>query len=184
MKVEVIKMNVNILGKGLIPGLKMLAPVRNVDLDQQQIARILKVKSLKVTLVDSPDMITKNNLAIMFAPKTVSTEKVEKVEEKTPAEKLIEKAEDLGIEVAKEEDEEEAPVAEETIGIASIVADASDEMTLAEGLITEDTTYEVPVSNEEESVEEAPVEETPTEEKTSSGNEFKARKNKKNRHNK
>jgi hypothetical protein len=178
-------MNVNILGKGLIPGLKMLAPVRNVDLDQQQIARILKVKSLKVTLVDSPDMITKNNLAIMFAPKTVSTEKVEKVEEKTPAEKLIEKAEDLGIEVAKEEEKEEAPVAEEATDIASIVADASDEMTLAEGLITEDTTYEAPVSNEdEESVDETPVEETPTEEKTSSSNEFKARKNKKNRHNK
>ena len=173
-------MNVNILGKGLIPGLKMLAPVRNVDLDQQQIARILKVKSLKVTLVDSPDMITKNNLAIMFAPKTVSTEKVEKVEEKSPAEKLIEKAEDLGIEVVKEEEEEEeTPVAEEAIDMASIVADASDEMTLAEGLITEDTAYEVPASNEEEAVDE-----TPTEEKTSSSNEFKARKNKKNRHNK
>ena len=174
-------MNVNILGKGLIPGLKMLAPVRNVDLDQQQIARILKVRSLKVTLVDSPDMITKNNLATIFAPKTVSTEKVEKFEEKTPAEKLIEKAEDLGIEVVKEEEkEEETPVAEEAIDISSIVADASDEMTLAEGLIADDVPYEVPVSNEEEES----VEETPTEEKTSSGNEFKARKNKKNRHNK
>ena len=62
MKVEVIKMNVNILGKGLIPGLKMLAPVRNVDLDQQQIARILKVKSLKVTLVDSCEALNKNCL--------------------------------------------------------------------------------------------------------------------------
>lgn len=175
MKVEVIKMNVNILGKGLIPGLKMLAPVRNVDLDQQQIARILKVKSLKVTLVDSPDMITKNNLATMFAPKPVSTEKVEKVEDKTPAEELIEKAEDLGIEVTKEE----APADEEVTETASISADTADEMSLAEGLITEDTTYEAPVSNEEEAVEE-----TPTEEKTSSDNEIKVKKNKKNRHNK
>lgn len=172
-------MNVNILGKGLIPGLKMLAPVRNVDLDQQQIARILKVKTLKVTLVDSPDMITKNNLAIMFAPKPVSTEKVEKVEEKTPAEKLIEKAEDLGIEVVKVE--EVTPVAEEKVAEAvSLVADASDEMTLAEGLITDDGPYAALVSNEEE----AAVEETPTEEKTSSSNEFKVKKNKKNRHNK
>ena len=110
-------MNVNILGKGLIPGLKMLAPVRNVDLDQQQIARILKVKSLKVTLVDSPDMITKNNLAMMFAPKPASTEKVENVEEKTPAEELIEKAEDLGIEVTEEETE--TPVEEKVADIAS-----------------------------------------------------------------
>jgi hypothetical protein len=177
MKVEVIKMNVNILGKGLIPGLKMLAPVRNVDLDQQQIARILKVKTLKVTLVDSPDMITKNNLAMMFAPKPASTEKVENVEEKTPAEELIEKAEDLGIEVAKEE--EETPVEEKVADIASIAVDTTDEMSLAEGLITEDTTYEAPVFNEEEAAEE-----TPTEENTSSDNEIKVKKNKKNRHNK
>jgi hypothetical protein len=177
MKVEVIKMNVNILGKGLIPGLKMLAPVRNVDLDQQQIARILKVKTLKVTLADSPDMITKNNLAMMFAPKTVSTEKVKKVEEKAPAEELIEKAEDLGIDVVEEETE--TPVAEEVTETATGVADTTDEMSLAEGLITEDTTYEAPVSNEEEAAEE-----TPTEEKTSSDNEIKVKKNKKNRHNK
>lgn len=177
MKVEVIKMNVNILGKGLIPGLKMLAPVRNVDLDQQQIARILKVKSLKVTLVDSPDMITKNNLATIFAPKPASTEKVEKVEEKAPAEELIEKAEDLGIEVTKEEIE--TPADEEVTETSSVAVDTADEMSLAEGLITEDTTYEAPVSNEEEAVEEAP-----TEEKTSSDNEIKVKKNKKNRHNK
>lgn len=177
MKVEVIKMNVNILGKGLIPGLKMLAPVRNVDLDQQQIARILKVKSLKVTLVDSPDIITKNNLATMFAPKPASTEKVEKVEDKSPAEELIEKAEDLGIEVTKEE--EETPVVEEVTETASVAVDTADEMSLAEGLITEDTTYEAPVSNEEEAVEESPAEE-----KTSSDNEIKVKKNKKNRHNK
>lgn len=168
-------MNVNILGKGLIPGLKMLAPVRNVDLDQQQIARILKVKSLKVALVDSPDMITKNNLATMFAPKPVSTEKFEKVEEKTPVEELIEKAEDLGIEVTKEE----APADEELTETSSVAVDTADEMSLAEGLITEDTTYEAHVSNEEEAVEE-----TPTEEKASSDNEIKVKKNKKNRHNK
>ena len=170
-------MNVNILGKGLIPGLKMLAPVRNVDLDQQQIARILKVKTLKVTLADSPDMITKNNLAMMFAPKPVSTEKVKKVEEKAPAEELIEKAEDLGIEVIKEETE--TPADEEVTETATEVADTTDEMSLAEGLITEDTTYEAPVSNEEETAEE-----NPTEEKTSSDNEIKVKKNKKNRHNK
>ena len=162
-------MYVNILGKGLIPGLKMLAPVRNVDLDQQQIARILKVKTLKVTLVDSPDIITKNNLAMMFAPKPASTEKVEKVEEKAPVEELIEKAEDLGIEVTKEEVTE----------TASVAVDTADEMSLAEGLITEDATYEAPVSNEEEAAEE-----TPTEENASSENEIRVKKNKKNRHNK
>lgn len=170
-------MNVNILGKGLIPGLKMLAPVRNVDLDQQQIARILKVKSLKVTLVDSPDMITKNNLAMMFAPKPVSTEKVEKVEEKTPVEELIEKAEDLGIEVAKE-DEEETLVAEEVTETAFTI-DTTNEISLAEGLIADDVPYKDLASNEEESVDETPVEGN-----APSDNEIKVKKNKKNRHNK
>ena len=174
-------MYVNILGKGLIPGLKMLAPVRNVDLDQQQIARILKVKTLKVTLVDSPDMITKNNLAMMFAPKPASTEKVEKAKkakEKTPAEELIEKAEDLGIEVAKEE--EETPVDEEVTETSFAGVDTTDEISLAEGLIADDVPYVAHVSNEEKTVEE----ETPTEEDTSSDNEIKVKKNKKNRHNK
>lgn len=108
-------MNVNILGKGLIPGLRMLAPVKNVDLDQQQIARILKVKSLKVTLADSPDLITKNNLAQVFANngsvKTPADKKEE--EEKAPVEELIEKAEEAGIET-EEIKEEETPVEENT----------------------------------------------------------------------
>lgn len=167
-------MNVNILGKGLIPGLRMLAPVKNVDLDQQQIARILKVKSLKVTLADSPDLITKNNLAQVFANNgSVKTPAAEKEEEKAPVEKLIEKAEEAGIETAE--------ISE---------SDAAD-LTLAEGLI-DDTPVAVGIDlaqNEDAVVEETvgvdaidvadgdddpAEEETPVEENTS-------KKNKKNR---
>lgn len=182
-------MNVNILGKGLIPGLKMLAPVRNVDLDQQQVARILKVKTLKVTLANSPDIITMNNIAQIFAnqgsikvaapikKKDVS----EKVEKKAPVEALIEKAESAGIEteVIKEE---KAPVE------ASV-----DDITLAEGLLDEALEVaETPIApaveeevidesedtTEDESEEE--VEETPT----VTENQNSKKKNKKNRHNK
>jgi hypothetical protein len=183
-------MNVNILGKGLIPGLKMLAPVRNVDLDQQQVARILKVKTLKVTLADSPDIITMNNIAQIFAnqgsikvaaPIKKKTEK--KVEEKTPAEALIEKAESAGIEteVIKEE---ETPVE------ASV-----DDITLAEGLLDEalevaKTAIAPAIEEEEEVVDETEdttedeseeeVEETPA----TTENQNSKKKNKKNRHNK
>ena len=186
-------MNVNILGKGLIPGLKMLAPVRNVDLDQQQVARILKVKTLKVTLADSPDIITMNNIAQIFAnqgsikvaapikKKDAPKKAVKKVEEKAPVEALIEKAESAGIEteVIKEE---EAPVE------ASV-----DDITLAEGLLDEalevaetpiapavddEVVDETEDTTEDESEEE--VDETPT----TTENQNSKKKNKKNRHNK
>ena len=182
-------MNVNILGKGLIPGLKMLAPVRNVDLDQQQVARILKVKTLKVTLADSPDIITMNNIAQIFAnqgsikvaaPIKKKDVPEKKVEEKAPVEALIEKAESAGIEteVIKEE---KAPVE------ASV-----DDITLAEGLldealevaktaipaVEEEVVDETEDTTENESEEE--VEETPT----ATENQNSKKKNKKNRHNK
>ena len=182
-------MNVNILGKGLIPGLKMLAPVRNVDLDQQQVARILKVKTLKVTLADSPDIITMNNIAQIFANqgsvKVVAPikkkEAPKKVEEKAPVEALIEKAESAGIEtevIKEEETPVEAPI---------------DEITLAEGLLDEalevaetpiapavddEVVDETEDTTEDESEEE--VEEVPT----TTENQNSKKKNKKNRHNK
>lgn len=182
-------MNVNILGKGLIPGLKMLAPVRNVDLDQQQVARILKVKTLKVTLADSPDIITMNNIAQIFANQgsvkvaaPIKKKDVpKKAEEKAPVEALIEKAESAGIEteVIKEE---ETPVE------ASV-----DDITLAEGLLDEALEVAktaIPAVEEEEVVDETEdttedeseeeVEETPT----ATENQNSKKKNKKNRHNK
>lgn len=184
-------MNVNILGKGLIPGLRMLAPVRNVDLDQQQIARILKVKTLKVTRTDSPDIITLNNLASAFAPKPVikteEKKKTPKVKDKTPADTLLEKAEEAGIEVVKEATDESSSVDENLIPV-----DSSD-VTLAEGLVTEDevygdsTVYEATVEetsesddNEDDEVDTSSTETVTTTEDTVT----KSKKNKKNRHNK
>ena len=187
-------MNVHILGKGLIPGLKMLAPVRNVDLDQQQVARILKVKTLKVTLADSPDIITMNNIAQIFAnqgsikvaapikKKDAPKKAVKKVEEKAPVEALIEKAESAGIEtevIKEEETPVEAPI---------------DEITLAEGLLDEalevaktaipaaekEVVDETEDTTEDESEEEEEVEETPN----AAENQNSKKKNKKNRHNK
>ena len=182
-------MNVHILGKGLIPGLRILAPVKNVDLDQQQIARILKVRTLKVTLADSPDIITMSNLAQIFANQgsvkvaaPIKKKDVpEKVEEKTPAEALIEKAESAGIEteVIKEEatpveaSVDDISLAEGLLDEALEVAETSIAPTVEEEAIdeSEDTTEE----ESEEEVEEAP---------TTTENQNPKKKNKKNRHNK
>lgn len=175
-------MNVNILGKGLIPGLRMLAPIKNVDLDQQQIARILKVRTLKVTLADSPDLITVNNLAAMFAPKPVekaTKKKKDTAKQNTPAETLIEKAVDAGIEVAVEEKkEEEVPVVEETTTTPDeVLTELSSDITLGEGLVTDDG-YSA-ATDETPSVEET-TEEGIEEDKANTI----SKKNKKNRRNK
>lgn len=177
-------MNVNILGKGLIPGLRMLAPIKNVDLDQQQIARILKVRTLKVTLADSPDLITTNNLASMFAPKPVekaTKKKKATTKEKTPAETLIEKAADAGIEVAVEEKkEEEAAVVEETTTTPDeVLTELSSDITLGEGLVTDDG-YSATTTDETTSVEETVEEDTEEEDKANTI----SKKNKKHRRNK
>lgn len=176
-------MNVNILGKGLIPGLRMLAPIKNVDLDQQQIARILKVRTLKVTLADSPDLITVNNLAAMFAPKpvakTVTKKKKDTAKQNTPAKTLIEKAVDAGIEVAVEEKKEEEVVEETTATPEEVLTELSSDITLGEGLVTDDGYSATTTTDETTSVEE-PVEEDTEEDKANTI----SKKNKKNRRNK
>jgi hypothetical protein len=174
-------MNVNILGKGLIPGLRMLAPIKNVDLDQQQIARILKVRTLKVTLADSPDLITTNNLASMFAPKPVekaTKKKKATAKQNTPAETLIEKAVDAGIEVAVEEKKEEEVVEETTTTPDEVLTELSSDITLGEGLVTDDG-YSATTTDETTTIEET-VEEVTEEDKANTI----SKKNKKNRRNK
>lgn len=176
-------MNVNILGKGLIPGLRMLAPIKNVDLDQQQIARILKVRTLKVTLADSPDLITPNNLAAMFAPKpvekAVTKKKKDTAKQNTPAETLIEKAVDAGIEVAVEEKKEEEVVEETAATPDEVLTELSSDITLGEGLVTDDG-YSATTTTDETTPVEEPVEEDTEEDKAN----IISKKNKKNRRNK
>jgi hypothetical protein len=175
-------MNVNILGKGLIPGLRMLAPIKNVDLDQQQIARILKVRTLKVTLADSPDLITTNNLASMFAPKPVekaTKKKKDTAKQNTPAETLIEKAVDAGIEVAVEEKKEEEVVEETTTTPDEVLTELSSDITLGEGLVTDDG-YSATTTTDETTPVEETAEEVTEEDKANTI----SKKNKKNRRNK
>jgi hypothetical protein len=58
-------MKVNISGKGVIPGLNTLAPVYNVDLDKQQILRLLNFRNFRVYGVGT-GLLTPTNVDAAF----------------------------------------------------------------------------------------------------------------------
>lgn len=129
-------MKVDILGRGIIPGLGTLAPVYNKDLNEASIKRILSYAALRVYLTGTSVPVTRKNLheLIMLdqkrngttntapAVETSVAAKVEKkkeveaasvpvvetkVEEPAPVEPVVES------EVVEEKKVEETPVVEE-----------------------------------------------------------------------
>ena len=79
-------MKVNISGRGIIPGLNRLAPVRNVDLPQKDILRLLNYRQFKLYSSETGLLITKTNVTDLFKPvvKKVVPVTVEPVIESTP----------------------------------------------------------------------------------------------------
>ena len=80
-------MKVNILGKGLIPGVKKLAPVRGVDLSEKEILKLLTFRYFKLYDAETGVNITNANVSSFFKPVEKHVEKKpvvveEKVEEK------------------------------------------------------------------------------------------------------
>lgn len=169
-------MKVNVLGKGLIPGLKAIAPVKNVEATQEQVAKIIKIRTLKVFVADDTlTQITPDNIDAIFNPgvalaeEAIKEEAAKKEEAKKPkkakkdskAEEVIEKAIENDIPVEVETPDEtpveepvEEPVAEEPVGIREYT-----------GELSEYSSSQIPVFANEE----APVEETgddPAEEDT------------------
>lgn len=150
-------MKVNILGRGIIPTLKEVAPLMNVDLDIHTVNFLLGSPNLGIYRVSDLKKITGANIKQLFAE-----EEVKATEE--PA-------------------VEEAPVVEEIAPVVEAVEEPTtswDGITDYHGLVTDETveepTEEAPV---EEVVDEAPaVEETVEEERPVS-----KKKNKKNRNN-
>lgn len=55
-------MKVNIIGKGTIPGVNMLAPAYNLDLSKEQIKRLLNFSEFRVYGADGSGLITKKSL--------------------------------------------------------------------------------------------------------------------------
>lgn len=75
-------MKFNVLGKGVIPGIRRLAPVRNVELSKQNVARLLNFSQFKVYAADGRGLVTKRNIDMIFAAiEEVKTPTVEPVVE-------------------------------------------------------------------------------------------------------
>ena len=98
-------MKVNVMGRGLVPGLKTLAPVRDVDLSEIQINKILKYRFFQVYQSSTGKQITNKNLKEFFMTKKVEKKPTVKV---STTKTLL--GETIVVESVKEE--KEVPVVE------------------------------------------------------------------------
>lgn len=189
-------MKVNVLGKGLIPGLKAIAPVKNVEATQEQVAKIIKIRTLKVFVADDTlTQITPDNIDAIFNPgvalaeEAIKEEAAKKEEAKKPkkskkeskAEEVIEKAIENDIPVEVETPDEtpvEEPTKEEPVGIREYTGELSEYSSSQIPLFTNE---EAPA---EEDTGDDPAEETVAEEEAPVAEEAPksySKKNKKNR---
>ena len=195
-------MKVNVLGKGLIPGLKAIAPIKNVEATQEQVAKIIKIRTLKVFVADDTlTQITADNIDAIFNPgvalaeealkeeaaKKEEVEKPKKSKKESKVEEVIEKAIENDIPVEVETPDEtpvEEPVKEEIplqVGIKEYTGELSK---YSSSQIPEFANEEAPAEEDAddepvaETVEEDPAEETVTEEEAPKSY---SKKNKKNR---
>lgn len=106
-------MKVNISGRGRVPGIGTLAPVRGYDASKEFVLRLLNYKQFKVFDAASGGLITKTNVDKLFAPK---------VEEAAPAEKPATKKTTKAKKTAKKEEVVETPKSEPTISEPAEVA--------------------------------------------------------------
>lgn len=83
-------MKVNILGKGLIPGVKKLAPVRGVDLSEKEILKLLTFRYFKLYDAETGVNITNTNVSSFFKPVEKHVEEKPIVVEKKVEEKVVE----------------------------------------------------------------------------------------------
>ena len=149
-------MKVNILGRGIIPTLKSVAPLMNVDLNKETVRFIMGSPNLAIYRVSDLKMITGANIDKLFD------------EDATPA--VV---------------EESAPVVEETPVVEEVVEEAAPivEETVAEEIV-EEAPVDVVDEVVEEVAEEAPVEETVEEDApVVEDRPVSKKKNKKNRNN-
>lgn len=80
-------MKVNIQGRGLVYSLGINAPVKNIDLSEAQIRRILPVRSLQVFDAETNLLITTRNVNEFFKLKGEAVTEAIKKEVKRPAKK-------------------------------------------------------------------------------------------------
>ena len=109
-------MKVNILGKGLIPGVKRLAPVRGVDLSEKEILKLLTFRYFKLYDAETGVNITNANVSSFFKPVEKHVEEKPIVVEEKAEEKIKEKvAEKVAEQVVEKIEVVEEPFVEEEI---------------------------------------------------------------------
>ena len=140
-------MKVNIQGRGLVYSLGINAPVKNIDLSEAQIRRILPVRSLQVFDAETNLLITTRNVNEFFKLKGEAVVEAIKKETKRPAKKEAP--------VVVEQVAEPAPVVEEVVE-APAVEEPKEEIPVEVNEEAELT------SDEEEAYEEADEEPVPT----------------------
>ena len=124
-------MKVNISGRGRVPGIGTLAPVRGYDASKEFVLRLLNYKQFKVYDAASGGLITKTNVDKLFAPNPkVETSVVDTTKKTTNKEEVV-------VETPKNEPVEVAPeVTTEEVAQSFIedVEAVSDQLPTAEEL--------------------------------------------------
>lgn len=133
-------MKFNVLGKGIIPGIRRLAPVRNVELSKQNVARLLNFSQFKVYAADGRGLVTKRNIDMIFATiEEVKTPTVEPVVE-TP----VVVNEPVIVEEPVEETIEEEALVEPTEDFVDVIEESAEETTDEATEIVEETVEDEP----------------------------------------
>lgn len=145
-------MKVNIQGRGLVYSLGINAPVKNIDLSEAQIRRILPVRSLQVYDAETNLLITPRNIDGFFKMKNEPVVEAPKKEVKKPVKKeaSVEAVNDVIITEPTPVKEEpvEAPVEEEAVEEGIVVGEPVEE-------------EDVPVADEDVEEDAEPVDEEP-----------------------
>lgn len=161
-------MKVNIQGRGLVYSLGINAPVKNIDLSEAQIRRILPVRSLQVFDAETNLLITTRNVNEFFKLKGEAVVEAIKKETKRPAKK--EKP------VVVEQVAEPLPVVEEVVEAPAVEEEPKEEIPV-------EVNEEAELTSDEESVEESVDEEDvePVDEEPAGETEFVPKKKNKKR---
>lgn len=141
-------MKVNILGRGIIPGVGTIPPQYGLDLPEHKISNILKYASFKVYVTSTGVPVTKKNLVQLIAleaQKNAPTPLTLKVEPSAPVKKEEAKVETVVETPVAEEVKEETPVVEETVKEEIKEEAAVEETPVVEETVTEE---EAPVVEE------------------------------------
>lgn len=152
-------MKINIVGKGIIPGMGILPPVYNIEKSETDVRRLTNFRNIRVYCSENGLLITKKNVDSFFKTKIDTTTNVVKpktvdgVEHKVLIEQEQQKVSTTEVEdvVTTTDDvivEEETPTPEEVVEEIESVIEETTKEDEEELLMTEEETVEGEKSEE------------------------------------